>query len=61
MKNLGKAILLGGAALLTGNIIYNKGRNDGIDACKNAVYKTVAEEAWRKEEKESKKKKVESE
>ena len=35
-------------------------RNDGVDACKNAVYKTVAEEAWKKEEKESKKKKVES-
>lgn len=57
MKNLGKAILLGGAALLTGNIIYNKGRNDGVDACKNAVYKTVAEETWKKEEKNLKRKK----
>lgn len=60
MKNLGKAILLGGAALLAGNVIYNKGKNDGVDACKNAVYKSVAEETWRKEEKESKKKKAES-
>ena len=46
MKNLGKAILLGGAALLAGNVIYTKGKNDGVDACSNAVYISVAEEAW---------------
>ncbi len=56
MKNITKAILGGIGAFVAGSAIYNKGKVDGVEACKNAAYKVIAEDTLDKKIKENKKK-----
>lgn len=57
MKNITKAILGGIGVLAAGNIIYNKGRSDGVEDCKNTICRAIAERSLT--EKASKKTKKE--
>lgn len=54
MKNIVKAIVGVGATYLVGKTIYYKGKCDGVEDCKNAAYKAIAEDSLNRKTKHEK-------